>query len=351
MPAIAHRFSKNPLLSPSQVKPSAPALEVACLLNPGAFTFQGKTWLIVRVAERPVQQANEVSFPVLTPTGIRIIRIPQHHPDLKFDDARVLHYQGQDYLTTLSHLRLFCSDDGIHFYEPEGYPALMGEGPNESFGIEDCRVVQIGETYYLTYTAVSPMGVGVGLRTTNNWVDYSAPKLIIPPHNKDCAIFSEKINGQFVALHRPSSVQIGGNYIWLATSPDGIFWGNHQCVAVTRSGMWDSHRIGAGAAPIKTHCGWLQIYHGANEHNRYCLGALLMDIANPANILARTAKPIMEPEADYERTGFFGHVVFTSGHILHEDKDTLTVYYGAADEHICAARFSVKEILRQLMNM
>jgi predicted GH43/DUF377 family glycosyl hydrolase len=54
----------------------------------------------------------------------------------------------------------------------------------------------------------------------------------------------------------------------------------------------------------------------------------------------------MEPVADYERTGFFGNVVFTNGHVV--DGDTLTLYYGASDSVICGARLSIQEILRSL---
>lgn len=54
----------------------------------------------------------------------------------------------------------------------------------------------------------------------------------------------------------------------------------------------------------------------------------------------------MEPIADYEKTGFFGNVVFTNGQLL--DGDTLTIYYGASDEVICMAEFSVSEILSSL---
>jgi predicted GH43/DUF377 family glycosyl hydrolase len=92
--------------------------------------------------------------------------------------------------------------------------------------------------------------------------------------------------------------------------------------------------------------GWLEIYHGADEQNRYCLGALLLDAENPAKVLARTADPIMEPNMEYEKNGFFGNVVFTNGHIV--DGDKLTIYYGASDEVICGARFSIEEILTRL---
>jgi predicted GH43/DUF377 family glycosyl hydrolase len=170
--------------------------------------------------------------------------------------------------------------------------------------------------------------------------------MILPPHNKDCAIFDEPIGGKYYALHRPSSLFIGGNYIWLAESPDVVHWGAHRCLAHSRPGMWDGARVGAGAAPIRTPAGWLEIYHGADADNRYCLGALLLDLEQPWRVVARSREPIMEPIAEYERTGFFGNVVFTNGHVV--DGDTLTLYYGASDSVICGARLSIEEILATL---
>ncbi|WP_406843158.1 glycoside hydrolase family 130 protein [Flavobacterium soyae] len=351
MKDIAKRFADNPLLSPADIPASREGLEITCLLNPGVFQYENKTWLAVRVAERPKQKDNIISFPILTETGsIQIIEIAKNDPELIATDARVINYKGVDYLTTLSHLRLLCSEDGHNFYEPENYPSLVGEGMLETFGIEDCRVAEIEGTYYLTFTSVSDNGVGVGLRTTTDWKNFTKHGMILPAHNKDCAIFEEKINGLFYALHRPSSVDIGGNYIWIASSPDGIHWGNHQCIIKTRKGLWDSKRVGAGAAPIKTEKGWLEIYHGANENHQYCLGAFLMDLKDPSKVIARTIEPIMVPATEYELSGFFGNVVFTNGHIVEPDGDTLTMYYGASDEFVCGAQFSIKEILLLLKN-
>ena len=349
MKDIAKRFTTNPLLSPKDLPSSAQGLEITCLLNPGVFQFDGKIWLLVRVAERPHQKDNIISFPILTKTGgIEIIEIPSDHPDLIATDARVISYKGVDYLTTLSHLRLLCSEDGHQFYEPENYPALVGEGMLETFGIEDCRVALIDGKYYLTFTSVSDNGVGVGLRTTTDWKTFEKHGMILPAHNKDCAIFEEKINGLYYALHRPSSVDIGGNYIWIASSPDAIHWGNHKCIIKTRKGFWDSKRVGAGAAPIKTEKGWLEIYHGANDKHQYCLGAFLMDLEDPSKVIARTEQPIMVPTAEYELHGFFGQVVFTNGHIVSPDGETVTIYYGAADEFVCGAEISIKEIFSLL---
>ena len=343
---IAKRFLCNPVLTPANVQPSKAGLEVTCLLNPGVFFYNKKVWLLVRVAERPAQKEGILSFPILNNNTVEIIEINKSDADLVHTDARVIQYKGNDYLTTLSHLRLFCSHDGITFVQPTDYPLLQGIGSYEAYGIEDARVTTINDTFYITYTAVSKFGVAVGLRTTTNWKDFIHHGIIFPPHNKDVALFEEKINNKFYALHRPSSVALGGNFIWLATSPDAIHWGNHICLITTRPNYWDAERVGAGAAPIKTDKGWLQIYHGANTQHQYSLGAILLDIHNPTIVLARSETPLMKATAPYELTGFFGDVVFTNGHIV--NGDTLTMYYGAADEVVCGAYFSIKAILQTL---
>jgi predicted GH43/DUF377 family glycosyl hydrolase len=347
MTDIANRNKQNPLLSPKDLKPSNENMIIECLLNPGVFEFRKKIGLLVRVAERTIQKEGIVSVPIYNEVGnVEIIDFNKEDPKLDASDARVINYDGTDYLTTISHLRLLFSDDGIIFKESEDYPSIFGEGEYESFGIEDCRVSKIDDTYYLTYTMVSPIGVGVGLRTTKDWKNFEKKGMIFSPHNKDCAIFEEKINGMFYALHRPSSPELGGNYIWLAESPDGVHWGSHKCIAKTRIGKFDSKRLGAGAAPIKTAKGWLAIYHGATKENRYCLGAILLDLEDPSKVIARSEEPIMEPVAEYEQTGFFGNVVFTNGHKV--DGDIIDVYYGASDEHVCMATFSINEILKTL---
>ncbi|MDD3872397.1 MAG: glycoside hydrolase family 130 protein [Bacteroidales bacterium] len=344
---LANRFSQNPLIRPKDLEPGIDGMEIVCLLNPGVFRFENKVWLLLRVAERPKQVEGKISFPVYNAEGrIEVLSFDKDDPDLDASDPRVINYKKKDYLTTMSYLRLVCSDDGIHFYEPEGYPPIFGEGRLESFGIEDCRVATMKDGFALTFTEVSEFGVGVGLIRTKNWKDYQREGMVFSPHNKDCALFEEQINGRYYALHRPSSPELGGNYIWLAESPDLIHWGRHQCIATSRPGMWDSARVGAGGAPIRTPEGWLEIYHGANADHRYCLGALLLDLKDPSKVLARSKEPIMEPIEPYEQTGFFGNVVFTNGHYV--DGDDIFMYYGASDEVICGTRLSINQILSTL---
>ncbi|MDZ4682150.1 MAG: glycoside hydrolase family 130 protein [Saprospiraceae bacterium] len=345
---MVNRFIENPILTTKDIKPSSPDLIVECVLNPGVFEFAGKTWLLLRVAERPVQQDDRISFPVMEEDGhLKILEFATNDPDLDLSDARMVRYRGITYLSTISHLRLVCSDDGIRFYEPEDLPTkIVGQSALETFGIEDCRVVKIAGEYYLTYTQVSENGVGVGLMQTRDWRTIERKGMILPPHNKDCALFEEKIGGKYHCLHRPSGVDLGGNFIWISSSPDLLNWGGHQCILRTRPGMWDCARVGAGAAPIKTAEGWLEIYHGADFNHRYCLGAVLLDLDDPSKVLARSQAPLFEPETDYETRGFFGNVVFTNGHLVNGDE--ITMYYGASDEVICGAKFSIGDILNGL---
>ena len=152
-----------------------------------------------------------------------------------------------------------------------------------------------------------------------------------------------------MALHRPYPKHIGTPAMWLARSDDLLHWGGHQKLMDVRPEAWDCVRIGAGAVPLRTKKGWLEIYHGADgadKDNRYCLGAVLLAADDPSKVLARSKEPILAPEAPYELTGLLGNVVFTCGAV--EWKNELLVYYGAADSVTALAISSVDDLLESL---
>ena len=125
-------------------------------------------------------------------------------------------------------------------------------------------------------------------------------------------------------------------------------WGNHKHLIGIRPENWDSGRVGAGLPPIKTDEGWLVIYHGATENHKYCMGAALLDLDDPSIVLSRSIQPILEPEAEYEKHGFFGEVVFGCGGIVEDDK--LTMYYGVSDTSMAVCELSISEILKRAKN-
>jgi predicted GH43/DUF377 family glycosyl hydrolase len=101
-------------------------------------------------------------------------------------------------------------------------------------------------------------------------------------------------------------------------------------------------KIGGGAPMIKTDRGWLQIYHGVDKSQRYCLGALLIDASDPSRVIARTRLPILEPTEAYEVDGYFNNVVFCCGAIIRDQ--VVHLYYGAADKSMALATFSLDEL-------
>jgi predicted GH43/DUF377 family glycosyl hydrolase len=110
-------------------------------------------------------------------------------------------------------------------------------------------------------------------------------------------------------------------------------------------------KIGGGAVPVKVHANrqdaWLAIYHGVTgSPPTYSLGALLLDQYDPSKVIGRSREPILRPEAQYEREGFFGSVVFTCGALV--DGDLVRIYYGAADYVTAIADLSLDEILAGL---
>jgi len=341
------RCEANPLVTPADVRPSRDDFEVLCTFNAGVVRFGDETLMLMRTAERPIQEEAWVSAPVLNvETGeIDVRTISKNDPNADLADPRVIYYKDTFYLTSISHIRIARSTDGIHF-TVDDKPAITPHTSYETFGTEDPRVTHIDGKYYIDYASVSERGVSTSLAVTEDFVTFQRMGVMFCPSNRDVVIFPEKINGKYAAYHRPAPLDIGTLDMWLAYSPDLVHWGGHLNVIGPRPGMWDSHRVGAGAPPLKTERGWLSIYHGATPDDWYHLGALLADIDAPQRILARSEHPILSPQAEYELHGFYDHVVFTCGTTL--DGDRLRIYYGAADTVMAAAELSISQLLDDL---
>lgn len=342
------RCEKNPIIQVADITPSRPDFKVLGAFNAGVAKYGDETILLLRVAEAPIAtQANEVLVPLLGQDGrIEIQRYNKSDFRYDFSDSRYVSVDGRMImLTSISHLRVARSKDGINF-EIERQPALFPEHELEAWGIEDPRVTQIGDTYYITYSSASSRGVGAALAETKDFRSFKKHGMMLAPENKDVMLFPEPILGKYIALHRPVPKSFGEPEMWIAESPDLLHWGNHRFLMGLSEQGWDSARMGGGAVPLKTEQGWLALYHGADSKHRYCMGAVLLDLHDPGRVLARSSRPFLEPEADYEVNGFFGKVVFSCGALL--EGDTVRMYYGAADEVMAMADIPLQDILDTL---
>ena len=225
---------------------------------------------------------------------------------------------------------------------------------DEKWGIEDPRIIFLPELekYAILYTGYAEQGPHVKLSLTTDFEHFEKLGSVMPPEDKDASLFPRKFDGRWVMIHRPVSVFSGSADMWISHSPDLKHWGSHAVMMCARSGAWwDARRIGLSPPPIETKDGWLVLYHGVRHTPAGCiyrLGAALFDLNNPLKLLHRGGNWIFSPETEYEIMGDVGNVVFPCGWTIEEDKDTLIIYYGAADTSIAIATASISEILSWL---
>ncbi len=353
---IITRHGCNPLITPEDVIPSRENFVVIGVFNCGATVYKGEVILLCRVAEAIYSDDLDcLKIPVVRQEGGKSILDAaelrkSEHPELCFKDSRTVTLgddanRGIVCLTSLSHLRIARSRDGVHF-SIDDKPTIMPNAGEECWGIEDPRITKIGDTYYINYTAASEDGAVVSLITTKDFCEFQRHGVIFLPENKDVTIFPEKIGGKYWAFCRPVPHGIGSPDMWLTKSKDLIHWGEYSHFHGVSEDGWENGRVGGGAPPVKTPKGWVKIYHAADRNNRYALGVFLLDADDPAHVLAKSEEPLLYPEASYETDGFFGGVVFTCGCLL--EGENIVIYYGAADDKVCRADISFEALYQHL---
>ena len=330
------KFEGNPILSPCE----GSWWESACATNPAAWCENGRVRLLYRAGPNT-------------------------------DDHPVF-------------FGLAESVDGYHFERmfeaPVFYPSRDGF---DSGCVEDPRVVKFDDTYFVTYAtrkfrpgaywtkkfkltdhnpslpASAPSAAREnisrsGLALTKDFLTWHRMGPITPASvdDRDAILFPEKVGGNFVLLHRPEA-WCGYGYrctkpsIWIGLSRDVLSWG-HDYLLAEPMYDWESKKIGANAPPIKTDKGWLLLYHGVTDDYHYRVGALMLDLEDPRRVLARTPKPILEPEEDYETTGLIPNVVFPCGNVV--IGDNLLVYYGGADKCCAVATAPLAKLVDYVMS-
>lgn len=240
------------------------------------------------------------------------------------------------------------SDDGYNFKvktEPVNYPLTELEKQHESSRF-DMRITSLDGTYYVCHAIwFEEFGCCSGMARTDDFVNFEPVGSISMPSNRNSVLFPEKINGLYARLDRPQDID-GSGRIWITYSPDLHFWGNSKPLKMP-SPSWTKKKSGAGAVPIKTDKGWLEIYHAtcytASTEN-YHLGVVLLDLDNPSKVIAAPRKFILAAEKDYECVGQVPNVVFTAGAVP-DDEGGLNIYYGGADTRMCLAQTTVDELL------
>jgi len=312
------RYPQNPVIGRFDIPHLPPHLvDVSSVFNPGAVRWDEQIVLLLRVQNRGRET---YILPAFSSNGI------------DFDTARepVL-FRGIEKLDFPVY----------HVYDP--------------------RITRIGEIFYITLAIDTDAGCRVGLARTADFQEYEFLGVLLNGDARNAVLFPEAIGGEYAMLYRPNRERLdggvaSGSEVELAVSLDLIHWTPKAAVMQGRFHYWDEF-IGSGPPPLKTHRGWLHVYHGVATHfaasNIYQAGVVLLDLDHPEQVIGRSRYNILEPRELYEMVGQVPNVVFPTGLVSTQpdhggfvDDDTeLLLYYGAADTCVCLATTTVRELL------
>lgn len=227
---------------------------------------------------------------------------------------------------------------------PVAERVLVPSGPAESHGMEDARFVRFVDdgvvTYYATYTAFDGHQILPQLIETADFVEFRVTTMSgTAARNKGIAIFPRRIGGRVMALGRHDNVN---NY--LMASDDVRVW-DEGAIVQQPERPWELMQLGNCGSPIETAEGWLVITHGVGAMRTYSLGALLLDLDDPSQVIGHLDEPLLSPTPD-EREGYVPNVVYSCGGMIHGTH--LVVPYGFADVGAALATVPVDDLLAAL---
>ncbi len=338
------------------------AADTTCCLS----TCDLKTFIQEMRFQSPVvvKAKRPISYPLFVPH-------PSHsweakavfNPGVFQEDGTIyLLYRAMGFDNT-SVLGLAKSKDGLSIQERGEMPVYVPRARFENkkiaggnSGCEDSRITKIGDTLFMCYTAydgANPPRVALTSIQLDNFLNgdfnWKDPVLISPPgiDDKDAAIFPEKINGEYVLIHRIQNAIVFDKVDSL--NFDGKTWLRSLSYIPPRGDSWDSEKIGLCTPPVKTDAGWLILYHGVSRwSHEYRVGAMLLDLQSPEKVLARTPWPILEPVTSFEREGIVNNIVFPCGMVLRNN--IFFIYYGGADKVVCVATIPFSMLINYLLD-
>jgi predicted GH43/DUF377 family glycosyl hydrolase len=216
---------------------------------------------------------------------------------------------------------------------------------NESNGIEDARFVRFTEDdgavmYYATYTAYNGRDILPQLIETRDFLHFRVLTLNgSAVQNKGMALFPRRIDGSYAMLSRQDDENL---FIMFSDNPH--YWSDSK-VLLRPAEIWESVKIGNCGSPIETEAGWLLITHGVGPMRKYCIGAALLDLHDPSNVIGRLREPLLAPEGNI-RDGYVPNVVYSCGSMLHGRE--LVLPFAMSDRASTIVSISLDELLAAL---
>jgi beta-1,4-mannooligosaccharide/beta-1,4-mannosyl-N-acetylglucosamine phosphorylase len=255
------------------------------------------------------------------------------------------------------------SDDGVRF-EVSGTVADLGiddSSQTTDYRIYDTRITPLDNAFVVSVAVDTDKGSKMGVVKTRDFETFEYLGEAKDTDVRNRVIFPERVGDQYLRLDRPNDIEDPagtntGKEVVLSTSRDLVDWRPYETTFRGRPRYWDE-RVGLGPPPIKTREGWLHVYYGMATHfgrsNIYQAGVILLDLAYPFRVIARSANNILEPRESFEMVGRVPNVVLPTGLVVEtyddegfaEPGSPCRIYYGAADTCIATATTTVEQLI------
>ncbi|MBQ2929120.1 MAG: glycosidase, partial [Clostridia bacterium] len=170
-------------------------------------------------------------------------------------------------LDDIHRLWIARSKDGVNFTaDPTPAPWPAPDPIHPETCTYDPRITKIGDEYFLLYASdLNQNNVRVGIVKTKDFETFERVSIASEFGNRNGCLFPEKFDGLYCRFDRPFGNELEPCSMWVSFSPDLTFWGKSRPLMYKGKPWIDGFKMGAGAVPIKTDKGWLEIYHTVSQ--------------------------------------------------------------------------------------
>ena len=219
---------------------------------------------------------------------------------------------------------------------------LWPSAPEERNGMEDARFTRLADgSYVATYTAYDGREINSRMLISADLRTFDVNPLRGPASaGKGMAFFPREVNGRRLALSRCDGETLG-----LSSLDENTTWQSPVPLHTPGQG-WELIQTGNCGSPLETEAGWLVLTHGVGPMRRYAMSAILLDLGQPEQVIARLPEILLAP-ADEDRFGYVPNVVYSCGGLIHDG--LLWLPYGVGDTRVRFASMELEGLLRTMV--
>lgn len=245
--------------------------------------------------------------------------------------------------------------------------AVVPDQEFDKFGVEDPRIAKIGDTYYVFYTSIAKAldqpdagdGIRIAMASTKDFKTFTKHGVVGPDRRTKAGIVFESADGLYflwkdeeqhertMLTKLPANFDVADKAAW-----EKVWQGRDIERDQLLGAQKNAHEglgVEPGAPPVEVPEGLLLAYSSISADFKWTISLLLLDKNDPTQIIAKSEKPFLIPEEDYEVKGDVPNVVFPCGAVVQDGR--LYVYYGGADTVCAVASEDMKTVMDSMTDL